>query len=366
MELSALDIQYLVRELQLLCNARITRIYQPQHAELLFQLHSASAGKQFLRIIAGTAMLIAAEKSRIPETPSGYCMQVRKLLEGGIIRAIAQLDFERVVEFQISVGGVIRKLYAELFGKGNIIVTDADSSILSAMRVMVMRDRTIRTKERYALPPQRAQLSGCTPAEFAERLSGEGPVAKRLAVCGLGGVLAEELCARARIAGSRDAKTLTGEELAALHRALENLRDEEPDARVVFESEIPILALPFAFQRYAEKPQRTMERFSTAVAMVLDAASGKQQQVQRESLQQAKIAKLSTILKLQGEQLAPLEREAAEEQRKGELLYERYGEVKELLSALQQAFANKRLAEAQHGRVTATDAKRGTATIELT
>src|SRR3989344_3563100 len=104
MELSALDIKVLVQELQALIHAKVNRVYQPAHEELLLQLHSTGEGKQFLRLVAGAAIFRAEAKAETPAAPSPYCQQVRNLLEGGVITEITQLGFERIVRFRLKLG----------------------------------------------------------------------------------------------------------------------------------------------------------------------------------------------------------------------------------------------------------------------
>lgn len=361
MELSSLDLNFLVRELQTIAQSRIGKIYEPTPGELLIQVHSASAGKQLLRILPGQAILLAAEKAQTPMQPSNYCVRLRKLLEGGILRTIAQLGFERIVHCAINTKEGERHLYLELFGKGNVIVTDAEGIILSTMRVMAMRDRTVKAKMKYELPPARVDPRQLTAAQFAAALDSEQSVVKQLATAlGLGGTIAEELCLRATMDKNTPGNAL-GIAAQQLYRAWREMLEATPAPHIVEQHDAAIRVLPVAFQKYpTAKPAEGM---SAAIAAVLAAhAVGRSvESVGHRTI----IAKLQNILTHQNKQRELLEQETVEEQRKGELIYERYAEVKTLLERLQAAFKCKQLEQEakQHGfRI---DTKRGTATIEL-
>ncbi|HLC66358.1 MAG TPA: NFACT family protein [Candidatus Nanoarchaeia archaeon] len=357
MELSALDLKYLLAELQTLVHAKINRIFQPRKEEIVFQLHSTAKGKQFLRVVPGYAAFLALEKPESPEQPSSYCMQLRKLLEGGVIRTIILVPGERIIACTIGLGTDTRTIYIELFGKGNLVIVDDHNSILSVFQVQAMRDRTIRPKEQYVLPPARPQLVDATQQEFIEQVTGNGPIARKLALLGLGGAVAEEVCARADIPAL--APRITQAQAEALYAGLHGLLAQAPAPRIILENNAPILALPVHFMRFADRSQQATASFSAAIATVIDHI------VHAQPLQapRKKITKLQTIIRMQNEQLQILEQEAIEEQRKGELLYEQYSEMKPLLTELQTAFRKKELKP--HGRISAVDLKHGTATVKL-
>lgn len=364
MELSSLDIHVLIAELQILLNTKINKVYQPEPDTLLLQLHSASAGKRLLQLTAGKALLMLEEKSQTPVTPSGYCHQVRNLLEGTVIREITQLGFERIVRITCAAGGAERRLHLELFGKGNIIITDSNDIILSAMRIMAMRDRTVRPKERYVLPPSRTDPRQLSAAAFAKLLDAEQPVVKVLATTlGLGGTIAEELCVRASVDKKLASTALTAPQRQTLYTVLQELLSSPPAPQVVKEGD-KLLVLPFAAQRYPAALQCPMPSMSAAVAEVLGSSLPASPAQQSRS---AALAKLQNIFTLQSQQLPQLEREALDEQRKGELLYEHYAELKPLLAALQEAFKRKQLDQEakQHASIRSVDPRRGTATIDI-
>ena len=134
-----------------------------------------------------------------------------------------------------------------------------------------------------------------------------------------------------------------------------------PAPHIVEQNGAAVLVLPLAFQKYPTA--KSVENMSAAIGAVLAAhAVGRS----AESVgQRAVIAKLQNIITHQNRQREQLEREAREEQRKGELIYERYAEVKTLLENFQAAFKRKQLEPEANQHGFRADPKRGTVTIEL-
>ena len=92
------------------------------------------------------------------------------------------------------------KLVVELFGEGNIILTNEQNMILHALFFKRMRDRNILHNEVLQLPPS----SGKNPfkvtlpeLEEALKNAGEAEVVRSIArFLGVGGVYAEEILAQ--------------------------------------------------------------------------------------------------------------------------------------------------------------------------
>lgn len=364
MELSLLDFRVLTQELQSVVQAKISKIYEPAPGELLFQLHSTSAGKQLLRLIPGVAVLLAEEKAQTPLSPSAYCIRIRKLLEGLVIKSVQQVGGERIIAIAGTVRGENRTLYLELFGKGNCVITDAAGIILLTMRIMEMRDRTVKAKQQYQLPPARPVIAELEQQEFSKLFQGETQLVRQLATAGLGGLIAEELCARVGIDRKVACSTLTDTQRTQLWNTLRQLFSEPSNPCIVRKDGIPIIALPFSFRGYPQA--EPMPSMSAAIAAVIDTATEANRVKQQTTTREKTKTRLESIIRIQGEQIAQLEQQATAEQRKGELIYEQYQELKELLTELQQAFRERRLPEEakRHARVRSIDLKSGTVTIE--
>ena len=111
------------------------------------------------------------------------------------------------------------KLVVELFGEGNIILTDEKNMIWQALFFKRMRDRNILRNEVLVVPPP----SGKNPfkvslPELAEALknAGEAEVVRATArLLGIGGVYAEEVLLRAGVDKAKLCKNLTDADVKA-------------------------------------------------------------------------------------------------------------------------------------------------------
>ena len=119
-ELSAVEITYLVKELDLV-DAIVDKIYSFE-GDLFFQFHKK--GKKLLRI-NGKLLFLAAEKPDMGK-PSGRVMLLRKQLEGARVKRVSQTGIERAVVFEFSND---KQIIIELFGRGNIVLLDSGKTI---------------------------------------------------------------------------------------------------------------------------------------------------------------------------------------------------------------------------------------------
>lgn len=103
----------------------------------------------------GRRINITTFKYPLPPRPSQHAIQMRRLLLNARIKSLEQIDLERVVYAVLERPERVLKLYFEMFGEGNIIVTDESGKIHYAFHQKEMRDRTIRTGIIYQPPPSR-------------------------------------------------------------------------------------------------------------------------------------------------------------------------------------------------------------------
>ena len=93
--------------------------------------------KQFLLIESGIrfhtiSTNFTADTRRI--TPTPFCMKLRKHLRGLRMELIQQISTDRVVLIQCGVGHYKHTIIIELYAKGNLIITDANYTVLALLR----------------------------------------------------------------------------------------------------------------------------------------------------------------------------------------------------------------------------------------
>ncbi|WP_206459007.1 Rqc2 family fibronectin-binding protein [Anaerovorax sp. IOR16] len=236
---------------QTLSGAKIEKIYQPETDELLFHIHSKKE-KYKLYLSSNSShprIHFIEEATNNPANPSGFCMLLRKHLQGGRIASIEQRDSERLIEISVDTlnelgFSVNKKLIIEIMGKhSNIILVDLTSNriIDSIKRVSidVNRYRQILPGQPYVYPPSQEKICAYTITE--EKLSSilehrKSKMAKHLMnhIQGISPVLAEEICYRAGAANDLEAETLTPKELAPVFRNLVEIQENGNITPVVY------------------------------------------------------------------------------------------------------------------------------------
>jgi predicted ribosome quality control (RQC) complex YloA/Tae2 family protein len=306
-ELNFLELHHLVQELQSLVGARVDNIYQPEC--FLIQLHKSGAGKLFLRI-TDKVLWLSKSKPLAPESVTGLCGALRRHLEGKKLTKLEQLGSERIVLVTFETQKEKRYLYIELFSNGNLVLTDETQRILAAKEERAWKDREIRRGIEYVPPPAKANLF-----ELKDLPKDE----KSLAALGFGKLLAREIIARG------DSKSLFKEKLGP---------------RAYSDGELS----PIKLVQYSEDGEKFLS-FSELIDARLGAALVDDRQFRiRKSFEQKK-AKLAEVIDLQSKNIDRMEKEALEMQRIGELIYEHYQEIKDVLDELNRAKARFSLQE---------------------
>ena len=172
----------------------IKKIYETAKGEFIFQIYRSDAGKRelFISLTKGFAFREIVK----PEQPTPLTMTLRRLLSERKIISVRQINFDRVVEFDLSNGSSI---IFELFREGNLIVTE-EGKITYAIIQREWRNRKIKTGEAYH-PPGNVDPTNLDDESFAKlvhesRASIVQTIATRF---NLGGEYAEELLFRGHL-----------------------------------------------------------------------------------------------------------------------------------------------------------------------
>jgi predicted ribosome quality control (RQC) complex YloA/Tae2 family protein len=328
-ELSSIDIRFLVAELRQSIGGRIDRLYAPTPEELLFQIRKAGESKLFIRAAVPQVIYIASGKDGMPERPSGWCNGLRNLIEGAKIVDVLQPHSERVVQFVLEKRETQHNLYLELFGKGNIIITDIDGMIVMLQHELVLKSHAVERGKKYALPPG-TDTFNLGKEEFIKLIteSGKNVSSALSTVIGVGSFYAKELCERTGV----DPKSESGNaHLDELYDRFIEMLQAPADPQIASG-----ISLPFTCETVSGQFETTPS-FSVAIEKMyassqvgdFEASATKAVDQQRERLMHNIAAQETAIAKLEKEQVVC--------QRIGETLYERYQEFESMLNEFSAA-----------------------------
>ncbi|HHU18046.1 MAG TPA: fibronectin/fibrinogen-binding protein [Clostridiales bacterium] len=199
-----------------LIGGKIEKIYQPEPDEIILNIRSARENQK-LYISANSSharIHLTSETTSNPLSPYGFCMLLRKHIQGGRISEILQKDSERIVEISIDTinelgFSINKKLIVEIMGKhSNIILIDiASSKIIDSIKrvsIDVNRFRQLLPGHIYVYPPSQGKIPyyEITETQIESFIGGSTEnISKSLMsnIQGISPVIAEEIIYRSNL-----------------------------------------------------------------------------------------------------------------------------------------------------------------------
>lgn len=346
---SAYDLHIIASELNaLLVKAKIEQIYllsssTKETKELLIEFYVQNTGKKTLLFKVPECCYFLQQKPETPQTPHGFVIFLRKRLKHARLKAIQQLDFERIITFTFETKEQEHiqeyTLVVEFIPPGNIILCDATMKIISPLETQEWKDRTIKPNRQYLSPKKEYNFLTITEKELSKLIttSDKESIVKILAIdLGLGGKYAEHLCKAANVA--KDKKKLTTAELNRLSEEIVTLRVHKITPVLTEGGEI----LPFKLNESDRecKPEDAPETpltFIEAISNVIAPHAERKKQAEKESIYTKVVDKQQKIIDMQTKQKYAMLEEIELSTKKGEAIYSNYQIVKDILEQLKKA-----------------------------
>jgi predicted ribosome quality control (RQC) complex YloA/Tae2 family protein len=330
--MSNVDVAAMVVELKdKLVGGHVGKAYQLSSDTIWLSVQSPAEGRLDLLIEAGRRIHLTRKERKASKTPPQFPTMLRNRLSGGRIVDILQFDLDRVVEIVVERGGANNYLIVELFPKGSMILLDESRRILSMLRKMIFRGRRMAAGEEYLyhtlqLDPRtigRLELSGLLATS-------EQDLIRTIVRCmNMGGIYGEEICLQAGLDKNKPAADLDTAEIDRLHKALADVfMPQTIEPHIVLAEGQPVDVLPKPLKLYDGLERQYFQTFSDALdAFFVDKVEGpKQSPLERRiELQRKAIEEFATREK----ELVAL----------GEFVYQRYGEIEQLLNVISDAKA---------------------------
>jgi predicted ribosome quality control (RQC) complex YloA/Tae2 family protein len=339
-QLSTLELHRVVKELQICLGGKINQIYvDREKKEMLFEIFVSNQGRKLLRIIFPSLMFLASVKPEMPQKPDGYCAYLRKYLRNARVKAIEQVDAERIVCITLEArdltkkeyNPVFYKMYIELFSKGNFILANDHNLILSPFEIQEWAGRSIKAREQYKYPKQEYNLFTLSEEEYAHamRKSSKDSVVTVLALeFGLGGRYAEEICLRAEIA--KETKPVDAGTNALFSAFQSLLHDVETGRAVIVNNHV----FPCSLKQFdsAEKFDSYMEALDAFLSPKIMKKEEKEQVSKNEKAK----TKVQVMIDSQEKQIQVYEEEHQQNQLIGEAIYQNYQILDEISKELKE------------------------------
>ncbi len=343
-----MELAALILELQILVKGKIPHLYHQEGQELLLQFHVPNQGKKLLKIIPGKWLCLTQVKESAIR-PSGFCMLLRKYLDNAFVKAIYQKDSERIVVFEL-----------EKKEKYYLMVTDENFLIIGVLEKQEWKDRSVKPGEKYVFPASPVSWRTVTEKEFIAIV--QKSEKKNVATClatdiGLGGVYAEEMCARAKIDKNRLPAELGADECAQIYSSLREmmLLLSQPKGYMYVEQITP-------FPLTNSTLLKVMETYTEAIDTLIPFA--------KSSPYEKKIKSMEHMIAEQEEAIKTQEESIELNTTKAELVYQKYQPLQQLLAIVSEMRKTKKWNEIaqelrKEKKITSVDLKTKKIVVEL-
>ncbi|SFM86260.1 ribosome rescue protein RqcH [Methanolobus profundi] len=350
-EMTSADVAALAFELgsgdTSIIDAKIAKIYQPANDEIRINLFVYNKGRDNLVIEAGKRAHMSQHLRPSPKLPQSFPMLLRKHIMAGRITFVKQYDFDRILEIGIVRGGVETILVVELFSPGNIVLLDSERKIILPMKPVTFKGRRIRSGEVYQYPE--AQISPVDAgAEDLQQVfsQSDADIVRTIATrFNLGGVLAEEVCARSGVNKTELAKNVGMDSIEAIIAALKDLftpllsGDLKPCViSKDVKGEIGSFDVqPFELGIYRDNETVSFPTFNAALDEFFGKRSAESVQEQVTAVKKEKVNVFERRLQKQEAAIEKFGKDAEKQTLIAEKIYAHYVEIEQIIGVLMQA-----------------------------
>ncbi|WP_306052511.1 ribosome rescue protein RqcH [Natronococcus wangiae] len=370
-ELTSVDLAALVGEFGAYEGAKVDKAYLYGDDLVRLKMRDFDRGRVELLIEVGEvkrAHTVAPE--RVPDAPGRppqFAMMLRNRLSGADFVGVEQFEFDRILEFVFEREDGTTRIIVELFGQGNVAVTDGEYEVIDCLETVRLKSRTVVPGSRYEFPDTRTNpLSISREAFDREMDDSDTDVVRTLATqLNLGGLYAEEICTRAGVEKALDIDEATEDDYRRLYEAIERLaldvRNGNFDPRLYLEREdgdesaddgdanagrvVDVTPFPLEEHEEAGLTAEATDSFLSALDdyfFRLELEDDEPDPTEQRPDFEEEIAKHERIIEQQQGAIEGFEQQAEAQRENAELLYARYGLVDDILSTIQNARAQDR------------------------
>ncbi len=148
--LSGLEISIIIKELKEITGSYIEKFYEIDKNIFRLKLSSQKIQINIESLIPGRINITSFIKKS--ETPTNFAIAARKQITNYIINNIYQLNNDRIIVFNLKNKDTEKNIIFEMFGKGNLIITDKSMNIILCYNIHDFKDRQIRPGKTYISP----------------------------------------------------------------------------------------------------------------------------------------------------------------------------------------------------------------------
>ncbi|CAJ0585731.1 unnamed protein product, partial [Mesorhabditis spiculigera] len=153
---TTIDVIAAVRELQSIVGMRVHNIYDINSKTYLIRFKEKDR-KAAVLFESGIRIHLTDREWPKNQMPSSFSMKLRKHVKNSRLEAVRQLGVDRVVDLEFTDKEGSLHVIIELYDQGNILLTDAQYTILNILRPRTDKDKDVKlsVKEKYPIESAR-------------------------------------------------------------------------------------------------------------------------------------------------------------------------------------------------------------------
>ena len=291
------------------------------------KVHTKEFGDKQL-ILAPNAIFVSSQSLQAKQSPGGFSAFLKKFIYNQRIITIKQHGLDRIIEMEFPKG----KLIIELFAKGNLILCDEKGKILRAFRKEEWKDRKLEQREDYKFPSSR----GISPLEETEENFYSNLIKNEKTLFGatidllnISPQILELVFEKEKIDKTTNAKEVNEKTSTKILEELKKIYSSKQKKaylvkNILFTTDIGIKDKEFESINFAVN-SLLLEQLEEIPSKGEDKTASKKENKDLKNLKSRQL------------QINGITTQGEEAQRKGEEIYLRYSEIKELIEVINKA-----------------------------
>lgn len=310
-EMENIEYAYVINELAQLKGKHFSKVYKI--GENSFRL---KIGNEQIAVVLSVRIGLTKYIEKSLE-PCGFTRKIKRTFDNQKLINVSQCGKDRIVVFEFEKNFLI----FEMFGKGNIILTDKENIIIAVLRNEQWKDRVLRNEEVYKKPQN-------SIVDEIEKTLSEKYIILCLLKLGLGKKYAKEMLKKAEIDEKKAGDSLSKNEIELLKKEYQNILKNQRPYLFIKNDEI----LDYGLSRFSEYEKYEIKEMKT-LSEAIDEFYFKTPKTQKST----KLKQLQHRLEQQIKSLEELNQRIKDARDKGDFIYANYDKIEDILKIAKKA-----------------------------
>ncbi|CAG9539808.1 unnamed protein product [Cercopithifilaria johnstoni] len=362
---STLDVFAAVHDLKELTGQRVANVYDVDSKTYLIRIQKPGE-KCFIMLESGCRIHKTTFDWSKAQFPSSFTMKLRKHIRHKRLECVTQLGVDRIIDMQFGSDEHACHVIAELYDRGNVLLTDYNYTILNVLRPRTDKETDTRfsVQERYPLEAVRQDISCPTKDELMERIkkAKKGDSVKRFLapLTQYGPTLIEHSLRIAGVAQNAQIGVNIDMEESGAAKLLESLqladqifnsvRCNAAQGFLIYKEDLRTDGVivetyqefhPFMFSQFSEMRTKHFDSFSECVDEFFSKLELQKADVKALNAEREAMKKLNNVIKDQQDRIAALKVAQVEREEMAELIELNSDLVDKALLVIRSAIANQ-------------------------